>query len=436
MSITPPRDEEMPDTPTSWQMDLPTILDIVREMSEQTDPQEMVKRYAARIRPLFPSDGMVSVSRRGLEYPKYRITRSSKFTSDIDPWREPHRLPLLEGGLLCEWLYGGVPVLNNNCTPSPDDPAFEHIGHMRSFSAIPHFDGGQALNMVVQMASRPNGFHEDRFPFVVFMSNLFGRATNTLVLSRKLREALDALDRELKVVSTIQRSLLPRDLPEIAGVEIAADYATSKWAGGDYYDFFDLRDGRYGLLIADVSGHGTPAAVLMAIMHAIAHQFPGPAHPPGQLLAHINRELCRHYTNDPVMFVTAFYGIFDPVARTLTYANAGHPSPVVRNFRSGASGAISSVDSSIPLGITPDVSFVDSVHTLTSGDILALYTDGITEAREPEGPLFGEERLLLSMGCACGTAQDVLRHVLKDVDTFTRGAELNDDRTMLVLRLE
>ena len=136
------------------------------------------------------------------------------------------------------------------------------------------------------------------------------------------------------------------------------------------------------------------------------------------------------------MFVTAFYGVFDPRTRTLTYANAGHPSPVVRNFHSGASGAIASTDSSIPLGITSDVSFIDSTHQLTSGDVLVLYTDGITEARQPNGPLYGEDRLLLALGGPCGSAEQTLRRVLADVDAFTNNAELSDDRTMLVLKLE
>jgi sigma-B regulation protein RsbU (phosphoserine phosphatase) len=422
--------------PGEGQIPLDVIVEMMKEMSQQSDPQEMVKRFAARIRPVFPSDGRVSLSRRNLPSPKYRITRSSRFTEDIDPWREPHKLPLLEGGILGELLYGGEPKILHDYTPSRDDPAFDHIGDMRSFAAIPHFDGGEAINMVVQMARQPNEFSEAKFPNAVWMSNLFGRATNTLVLSRQLREALDTLDRELRIVSDIQRSLLPRELPQIPGVELAADYQTSKWAGGDYYDFFDMRDGRWGILIADVSGHGTPAAVLMAIMHAIAHQFPGPPAPPGEMLGHINRELCARYTNDPVMFVTAFYGVYDPKDRTLTYANAGHPSPLLRNSTSGVSGAISDASSSIPLGITPDVTFLDAVHTLRPADVLALYTDGISEAREPLGPLYGEERTLLALANATGDAASMLKYVLNDVNTFTMHADPNDDRTMIILKVK
>ena len=123
------------------------------------------------------------------------------------------------------------------------------------------------------------------------MSSLFGRATHNLVLRNELKHAYEIVERELKVVADIQRSLLPQVLPKIPNLELAAYYRTSRWAGGDYYDFFPLPDGRWGILVADVSGHGTPAAVMMAITHSLAHSLPGPADPPAALLGHVNRQL-------------------------------------------------------------------------------------------------------------------------------------------------
>ncbi len=333
-------------------------------------------------------------------------------------------------------MYAGEPQIVHDFCPLPSDPAIYFLDGMRSFSAIPHYDGGEALNMIVQMRNVPNGFDESRFPDAVWVSNLFGRATNSLVLSRRLKEALDTLDRELKIVSDIQRSLLPRSLPVIPGLGVAASYQTSKWAGGDYYDFFELHDGRIGILIADVSGHGTPAAVLMAILHAIAHQFPGPVQPPGSVLAHINKALCESYTNDPVMFVTAFYGIYDPATRELLYANAGHPSPMVRTGGKHEQPTVFSISSDlsgIPLGITPDVSFIDARHTLLPGETLVAFTDGISEAREGFGPLYGEPMLAKQLAVAEGDADDILRSILADVERHTGGVEPNDDRTVIVL---
>ena len=129
------------------------------------------------------------------------------------------------------------------------------------------------MNMVVSMRRQVNGFDPQRLPELVLTANLFGRATHNLVLSDEVKRAYEAVDRELKVVSDIQLSLLPERLPHIPTLEIAAHYQTSQRAGGDYYDFFKLPEGRWGILIADVSGHGTPAAVLMAVTHSIAHTF-------------------------------------------------------------------------------------------------------------------------------------------------------------------
>jgi sigma-B regulation protein RsbU (phosphoserine phosphatase) len=440
-------DPKAPDTNTHWRLDLNEVIELMREMSVQTDPQEMVKRYGARIRTIFPSDGFVSLSRRGLSFPQYRITRSTKFKEEIDPWRDNQKLPLLEGGLLGELLYAGEARVVQDFCPLPGDPGLEYIGGMRSFAAIPHFDKGEVLNMVVQMKREPHGFDESRFSQSVWISNLVGRATGNLVLSRQLKEALDTLDHDLKVVADIQTSLLPRELPAIPGFDLATHYQTSKWAGGDYYDFFDLRDGRWGILVADVAGHGTPAAVLMAVMHAIAHQMPGPVSPPGRVLEHVNRELAARYTGGEVAFVTAFYAVYDPRGRTLTYANAGHPSPLVRDGRTGITGAISDAQSSIPLGITGEVSYLDQVHSLEPGDVLVLFTDGITEAREGAREvqrvsgaqvgveLFGDARMAEAISRARPEPREVLESILASVKEFSHDAPPTDDRTVLVGRV-
>ena len=177
-------------------------------------------------------------------------------------------------------IYGDEPRIIDDLQVAPDDPAYEYLAGPRSLMAIPHFDQGVATNMVVRMRNEPAAFDRAGFPEWVWISNLFGRATQNLVLAEELRQAYSVVERELKVVADIQRSLLPKTMPTIPGLGLAAHYQTSQWAGGDYYDFFPLPDGRWGILIADVSGHGTPAAVMMAILHSLAHTFPGPPDPP------------------------------------------------------------------------------------------------------------------------------------------------------------
>jgi sigma-B regulation protein RsbU (phosphoserine phosphatase) len=306
---------------------------------------------------------------------------------------------------------------------------------MRSLVAIPLFDLGTALNMVVIARTIPNGFDRASLPGHVWMSNLFGRATHNLVLSQEIRRAYDALDKELKVVAEIQQSLLPVTLPQIPTLDLAVHYQTSKRAGGDYYDFFPLPLGRWGILMADVSGHGTPAAVIMAVTHSIAHTHQGEPDPPSRLLAFVNDHLTARYTSGKGTFVTAFYGIYDPVTRTITYASAGHCPPRIR--RAG-NGILQSLDQSrhLPLGIETPETYRDIVAHLLPGDSMLIYTDGVTEARNAAGEFYGLEKLDdVLMGRQGGSAADLLTDALRSIETFTGGRTPTDDITLLAVQV-
>jgi sigma-B regulation protein RsbU (phosphoserine phosphatase) len=414
------------------------ITDMMREMSEQTEPQAMVKAYSQRIRKLWPSDGFVSLSRRDLDAPRYRVTRSSVWERAgrvLNPWSQKNQLPIFEGGVLGDLIYGEEPVALNDFVPSPDDPAYEHLAGYRSLAAVPLYDGGKSINMVVVFKREPRGFRRDELPERVLISNLFGRATQTLVLHEEVRRAYDQVDRELRAVADIQRSLLPAELPAIPSLETAAHYQTSRRAGGDYYDFFPLPNGQWGILIADVSGHGTPAAVLMAITHSIAHTCSDPKCPPSRLLAYVNRQLAGAYTGQSGHFVTAFYGIYDPPSRLLTYSNAGHPAPRVRRCGTGETRPTAE-GVSLPLGIDADEQYSDGSVVFAPGDVMVLYTDGITEARSAADPadLFGTARLDDVLRRCGPRAAGVVADVLAAVEAFSDGAPPSDDRTLLVLK--
>ncbi|WP_254053281.1 PP2C family protein-serine/threonine phosphatase [Singulisphaera sp. GP187] len=403
-------------------------------MSLQTDPQAMVRAYAKRIRQLMHADRRVALSRRGLEAPFYRITRASQWTEEINPWKEKHRLPLLEGGLLGELLYGDNPRIIDDLQVAPDDPAASYLAGQRSLMAIPHYDGGTALNMTILMRSTPNAFDRDEFPEHVWMSNLFGRATQNLVLAEELKQAYNVVDRELKLVADIQRSLLPKTIPKMPGLDVAASYQTSQWAGGDYYDFFPLSENRWGILIADVSGHGTPAAVMMAITHSIAHALPSFPDPPATMLNHVNQQLATLYTTNNEAFVTAFYGIYDPAKRTLTYASAGHNPPRLKRCEDGSIIALDGVGN-LPLGVMADVVYDQYTQALRPGDQIVFYTDGITEATNPAGKMFDTDRLDEALANCHLDANGLIEAVLGAVDRFTAGEPAADDRTLLVAKV-
>jgi sigma-B regulation protein RsbU (phosphoserine phosphatase) len=420
----------------NWQSRLASFVDAMREMSLQTEPEAMVRAYGARARAWMPADRWISLSRRGLVAPKYRITRSSTWIEKINPWKQKELLPLLEGGLLGDLIYGDEPRLIDDLSPllNSDDPAFDYLAGFRSLMAVPHYEQGEGLNMIVLLREAPAAFDPEKFPEWVWVSSLFGRATHNLVLRDELKQAYRIVEHELKVVADIQRSLLPQVLPTIPNLELAVYYRTSRWAGGDYYDFFPLPDRRWGILIADVSGHGTPAAVMMAITHSLAHSLPGPPDPPAALLGYVNRQLSEHYTVANEVFVTAFYGIYDPVERTLTFSSAGHNSPRLKRCGDGTVSALEEVGGP-PLGLFQNLDYDQTTLKLRPGDIMAFYTDGITEAMDPGSAQFGVDRLDDVLRRCDLDAKAMVSGVIEAVDQFTADQPPDDDRTLLVAKV-
>jgi sigma-B regulation protein RsbU (phosphoserine phosphatase) len=414
-----------------WCRRLNTVIQTMREMSRQTDPQEMVRAYARRMQQLLPVDRRISLSRRGLKYPFVRVTRFSEWENDINPWKESDKLPVIEGGLLSELIYDDVPRVIQDFALPPDDPAQPFLSGQRSLMALPLYDQGESLNMVVLGRAEPNAFSYEELPERVWMANLFGRAAHNLVLAEQLEEAYRHVDRELQAVADIQRSLLPQAMPSISTLQMAAHYQTSRRAGGDYYDLFPLANNQWGLLIADVSGHGTPAAVMMAVTHCMAHIYPGDPTPPNLLLRYLNRHLTTHYTAQSGHFVTAFYGIYEADTRRLTYACAGHNPP--RLLRCGTD-AVQSLDEATmpPLGFMTDIDYGHHQIELAPGDRLVLYTDGVIEATNPLGEMFGTQRLDAAL-CRCsGGVEQSVQRVVAELQNFTEGQVPADDRTLLI----
>jgi sigma-B regulation protein RsbU (phosphoserine phosphatase) len=395
----------------------------------------MYRVYARRMAELFPTARQVTLSRRKLEYPSFRVTRSSTWREEGDPGADPQRLPVLRGGLFAELLYGDEPRVIDDLQLGPGDPAAPYLDGQSSLIAIPLYDGGAAFNMVVATREGPYAFPPERFPDLVWMSNLFGRATQAALLSQKLKEAKDASDQEMRMVATMQRSILPAKLPAIPGLDLAVSYqTTASQAGGDYYDVLPLPGNSWGVLIADVCGHGALAAVLMAITHSLTKTFAGPPHPPGLLLAHLNRHLAAHYTAPFGSFVTAFYAIYDAARGTLSYANAGHVPP--RLIR--ADGGRRSLEGKkrLPLGIAEREEYPEEMLALAAGDRLVFCTDGITDAADGRGETFGAAGLDRALAGTPAGARAMVDSVLAELKHFTGGGAAPDDRTLLAAQFK
>ncbi len=421
-----------------WREELAIIDRTMKAISAISDPEKLVETYWRGIGELLPFNHYVAVSRRGETPPNYLVTRSSRFTQEINPWTERHKLPRMRGGLLGEIAFSEQPVIIEDLPArlKPDDPAHEYLVGFQTLAAMPQYDDGVALNVTMLLLEPGDPFDLSMLPMLHWQTGLFGRGTQNLVLRNRLNDALTALDAELKVVGEIQRSLLPTEPPRVEAFEIAAFYHSSARAGGDYYDFFELPDGRLGILIVDVSGHGTPAAVLMAIIRAIAHTQPSAQANPSELLQFLNAQLLKSYVYAG-NFATAFYGVLDPREKLLTFSMAGHNPP--RLLRGHEVIALTG-DADLPLGISPELAYRTSSVQLRPGDQIAFYTDGITEAMSPMSAagvrtLFGDERLDRAISaCAGGTAQDCIDRVRSALGEFTQGQAAADDQTLLIMR--
>lgn len=424
----------------SWQEELAIIDETMRAISSLTDPEELVDVYWEGIGKLIANEGYVAMSRRNVEPPYYLITRSSRFAEQWNPWTQREKLPRMTGGLLGEIVYEGKPRVIDDLPAvlSKDDPAYFYLEGFSSMIVSPQYDGGVATNFSCMLLAPGEHLDKSLVPILHWQSGLFGRGTQNMVLRNQLAAALGALERELQVVGEIQRSLLPGRLPQIEGYDLAAHYQTSARAGGDYYDLLPIGDGKFGILIADVSGHGTPAAVLMSITHAIARSYPQLHGSPKALLAYLNDRLATSYTGNGT-FVTAFYGVLDPQARTLTYARAGHNPP-----RLARGDRVISLDGSggPPLGIVTGETFGEEKVALQRGDLLLLYTDGITETMAPlrdgdaDLDLFGTDRLdELLLRRRGHDASACVAQVRGEVASFSENAPPADDQTLVAVRV-
>jgi len=249
-------------------------------------------------------------------------------------------------------------------------------------------------------------------------------------LQRELRQSRDRLDRELANAARMQRLILPRAMPAHSGVEFAAFYQTSRHAGGDYYDVLDLGGERFAIMVADVSGHGAPAAIVMAMIRAVLHTYPGIADDPPPVLNHINRHF--RYIWDTAMFATAIYAVVDAARRTIRVSCAGHPRPFL--VRPGQGAAELALEATMLL-LMADLGEVPCVeHALLPGDRLVFYTDGITERQTAGGAMYDEDRLRSVLGDACALSPAAIaKRVIADVEAFADGEEPADDQTLVVV---
>ena len=257
-------------------------------------------------------------------------------------------------------------------------------------------------------------------------------------LQKQLQDANTRMERELALAGQVQTSFLPRALPEIPGWQLAVTLNPAMETSGDFYDVNLLPNGCLGLLVADVVGKGVGAALFMALSWSLIRTYAAeyPMQPEAVLDA-VNHSILKE--TSALQFVTVFYGVLDPVTGKLIYCNAGHCPPHL--FHAQGRGEVQKLEpTGTALGIYEDKTLAQEVVQLAPGDVLVLYTDGVTEARKGPGMLFGDERLLqavrtdlVSREAQGLRAQDVVDTIMAEIGQFVSGAPQSDDIALVVL---
>lgn len=254
-------------------------------------------------------------------------------------------------------------------------------------------------------------------------------------LQRRLEENNRKMAHEMALAGSMQANFLPRRLPEMQGWQISATLKPARETSGDFYNAYPSTNGRVVILIADVVDKGVSAALFMAyccsLLRTFADEYPGQ---PAQVLAHANRRILVDTSAN--QFVTVFFAVLDPQTGNLVYCNAGHLPPLI--FTKNRDGQAARLTyTGIPLGIEEDAAWEEKCVQLDPGNLLLMYTDGLTEAIDADEQLFGETRLQLSVRRRWGQSLKYIQQgLVDDVQAFAGSSQLEDDIALVLLSRE
>jgi len=300
----------------------------------------------------------------------------------------------------------------------------------RSEIACPIVSRGRIIGVFNLENDDLDAYHEGHLEF---LKTFASQAAAAIERARLLDQAMQArnLERELEIARGIQASFLPTTPPTMQGLDLAGLNIPYRDVGGDYYDWIRIVDNQIGLAICDVSGKGVAAALLMAAFRASLLAEIRNHYAIRRILQKVNRLLFE--STEPGKFVTAFYGVLDAKNRVFTFSNAGHNPPLLLHADGRAEWL---TEGGLPLGVLEDSSYEERPTPLASGDVLVLYTDGVTEAANEHEEEFGVERLeRLVRETARRPAAEIVEAIRTQVNAFTGARHLNDDLTLLVARL-
>ncbi len=429
-----------------------SVYEHLRQLSDPAqDSDRALRHFAECLQQNFAPTAAAFISTQGLTGDRYRLlglyrgdgnggfTTSGLFSDQESP-------PPVEADPVIGRLHEAGEL---QCLAVPWDGVETHLARQLerpvALLAIPLFLDGVVDHWLLIGTAAKERFAAMDGERAVLLGNLAFTYMARISDIRRLRAAHDRLQGELCKIAHLQQMLLPALDGQIRGLSKAAHFQACDEAGGDYYDIVRLSQyadppleegGRdyWGAIIADAAGHGAAAAVEVAMFDAILRTYregvaPGPAH----VFDYANRHLFTRLIRGS--YITAFAANFDPQRNLLRYVNAGHPPPLLRRARGGVE-YLPGEATGIPLGVTQDYQWSNAALEFLPGDLLLLYTDGVTEAQDRQGRALGSGRLAELLAQTPGDAETVLMQLRTALEAHQAGARRRDDQTMLVLQLE
>jgi serine phosphatase RsbU (regulator of sigma subunit) len=392
-----------------------------------TDTEDaLIEKLVEALLDLFPQAEDVGVlvenERTGvLEVQCQRHRRRSKSEPSATGSRTPLRVP----GTIIQHV---VSDLRGVLLGETSDEANEAIGTRMGAPLIYH----GAHYGVVYVESQQQAFRQEDVDLLQAIATQAGMAMHSARVAEQLARR-EKLERDLRVARQIQRSLLPANVPQVVGLDFAVHYEPAYQIGGDFYDFIWHDPAHLGLAVGDVAGKAISAALYMARLTSELRSRAAIARTPGRLLRRVNQEIAA--LGDDGMFATLVYCIYDLETRSLVFTNAGHCVPLLRRgdrvFPLQAERAHTP-----PLGVTPELEAGEARVQLQSGDMLIMVSDGILEARDGRGVEYGLSRLSRRIRTAAGSAEDVVKAILADLDGHAQDQAQGDDMTIVAMAIE
>lgn len=346
---------------------------------------------------------------------------------------------------VCGYVFRtGKPLLVEDMADLPEDmPQGRGEYRTDSFLSVPLLISPLKVKEkvigLINLADKPaqKAYHAGDLKLLSAISSEAALSIYNSILIRDLKEN-ERIQKEMEIAATVQRNLLPREAPNLVGLEIAGRCVPAKKVGGDYYDFFPDAGGNVGIVVADVSGHSISSGIMMAITRGLLQSEAIRDKRPAQLLQDVNRILFSDLVSSE-LFITMAYFLYSPRDRKLSFVNGGHNPPVL--LRAGCDEPELLDTEGMAIGFVPDVEFEEKGWTLSAGDLLVAYTDGLVEAENRQGDPFGMERLLDYIRRARNrTASEILSGLLDAAWAHIGGEDpwsaQQDDLTLVVLKAQ